>query len=119
MNKTIPCICSIDTSKQLQTTVSIGLSGDDHHSFVTSEGRSQTVVPAVEKALVEAHCSISCVTDYRVFQGPGSFTGLRVGACVAKTFGFLFGVKVNDKNSWDVINLLYDQDHFSQPPKKG
>lgn len=36
--------------------------------------------------------------------GPGSFTGVRVGVTLAKTFGFLYNRPVAGMNSFDLIN---------------
>ncbi len=48
--------------------------------------------------------------------GPGSFTGVRVGVTLAKTFGFLYGKPVAGASSFDLISKT---DVVALPSKKG
>jgi tRNA threonylcarbamoyladenosine biosynthesis protein TsaB len=47
------------------------------------------LLPAVDRALREAGCSLDAVADVSLSVGPGSFTGLRVG--LATALGLCFG----------------------------
>ena len=51
---------------------------------------SQWVHKALLEALHQAKLSLSEIDCFAVGRGPGSFTGLRVGGSVMKTFAFLF-----------------------------
>lgn len=68
----------------------------------TSQSRivkSQMVLPLVEELLREHNFKLSDITEISVVTGPGSFTGLRVGAAVANALGYLLGVPVNGKKT--------------------
>ena len=59
--------------------------------------KSQTVLPLIEEILTEHQLKLTDITDISVATGPGSFTGLRVGATIANALGYLLGVPVNGK----------------------
>ncbi|MFP5520216.1 MAG: tRNA (adenosine(37)-N6)-threonylcarbamoyltransferase complex dimerization subunit type 1 TsaB [Bdellovibrionia bacterium] len=44
----------------------------------------------VDEVLTETHLKLSDIDAFAVGQGPGSFTGIRVGANIGKTFAFAF-----------------------------
>lgn len=48
--------------------------------------------------------------------GPGSFTGVRVGVMLAKTFAYCFGAKVSGADAFDLISLTRD---VALPSKRG
>ena len=66
---------------------------------------SQSLVPLIEEAVQANNCTFSDITEIRVATGPGSFTGLRVGAAVANALGFLLGIPVNGKKA--LVTPLY------------
>jgi tRNA threonylcarbamoyl adenosine modification protein YeaZ len=49
---------------------------------------SNTVVAAVDQVLVEAGCTLDEVTGIVLVKGPGTFTGSRVGASIAKAIAY-------------------------------
>jgi tRNA threonylcarbamoyladenosine biosynthesis protein TsaB len=49
---------------------------------------SQELLPAIEKLLEHNSSSFSDLTGLVVFEGPGSFTGLRIGVTVANALAF-------------------------------
>lgn len=59
--------------------------------------KSQMVLPMIEEILIDHKRKITDITAITVATGPGSFTGLRVGATVANALGYLLGVLVNGK----------------------
>lgn len=61
--------------------------------------KSQMVLPLIEEIFQEHGITFKDITDVEVALGPGSFTGLRVGATVANALGFLLGIPVNGKNT--------------------
>lgn len=84
----------LDTSDNLKTVVRI----DDQEFLKTySSPRDQDVLGAIKAALEESGREIREVTEIEVNQGPGSFTGLRVGVSVANALGFGLKVPVNGR----------------------
>lgn len=85
---------SIDTSKIHEITVGIGEWTRTEQSVRVN---AQMVLPVLSALLVEHKLGISDITEISVATGPGSFTGLRVGAAIANTLGYLLDIPVNGK----------------------
>jgi len=64
---------------------------------------AQTLAPAIAALLAEAGLKPSDVRLVATTIGPGSFTGLRVGATTAKTFAYAVGAEVLGLNTLDVF----------------
>lgn len=60
--------------------------------------KSQKLLSLIDKTLKENGSSIDKITEVEVNTGPGSFTGLRVGASVANALGFSLGIPVNGRD---------------------
>jgi tRNA threonylcarbamoyladenosine biosynthesis protein TsaB len=91
---------SIDTSAI--NTAKIALEIDGKRFEKTSESKimkSQMVLPMIEEILREHKLRLTDITAITVVTGPGSFTGLRVGATVANALGYLLHVPVNGKKA--------------------
>jgi tRNA threonylcarbamoyl adenosine modification protein YeaZ len=52
---------------------------------------SVTLFQMVQQALAQAHLELSQIELYAVANGPGSFTGIRVGLAAARAWGTAFG----------------------------
>lgn len=90
----------IDTSAV--TTAKIALEIDGKRLEKTSESKilkSQTVLPMIEELLLAHGLKLTDITAITVETGPGSFTGLRVGATVANALGHLLNIPVNGKKT--------------------
>lgn len=70
---------------------------------------SQSVLPLIENSLQDLNLSLSDITEIETQQGPGSFTGLRVGVSIAQTLGWVLGVPVNGKrvDKGEVVTIVY------------
>jgi len=90
----------IDTSAI--NTAKISIEYDGNHFEKVKESRilkSQTVLPLIEELLREHNLKLSDISSISVMDGPGSFTGLRVGATIANTLGYLLHIPVNGKKT--------------------
>ena len=58
---------------------------------------SQIVLPLIDQVLRENGIPLQDVSEISVDQGPGSFTGLRVGIAIANVLGWIWGIPVNGK----------------------
>lgn len=64
---------------------------------------SQTLMPLVESMFVSLGMEIQCVDAVAVSAGPGSFTGLRIGAATVKGLAYALGVPVIPVPTVDVL----------------
>lgn len=90
----------VDTSEIYTAKVAVEIDGKRFEK--TSESRimkSQMVLPLIETLLSEHNLKLSDITEIVVATGPGSFTGLRVGATVANALGYLLNIPVNGKKA--------------------
>lgn len=58
---------------------------------------SQALLPLIRRLLKEAKVEFKDLKGIEVAKGPGSFTGIKVGASVANALGFSLGIPVNSK----------------------
>lgn len=108
-------IVRIDTSVTHQAIVSLNFDG----TWITkrSEVRpasAQTVLPLLEALLKEQSKTLQDVTAVEVHTGPGSFTGLRVGATIAQTLSWILQVPLNGKPPGTLPELLYEQTKYDR-----
>ena len=95
----------LDTSSNQKTVVKL----DNKTLEVDSrEWHSQVVLPMLKKLL--GRRPLSVITEIEVNPGPGSFTGLRVGAAIANALGFALKIPVNGKNvtRLDIVEPQYE-----------
>lgn len=60
-----------------------------------NEYGSQVLLPLIMKLLRTTNNELRTLKGIEVEEGPGSFTGLRVGASVAQALGFSLNIPVN------------------------
>lgn len=65
--------------------------------FKGNEYGSQVLLPLITKLLDREKMSFKDLKSIEVETGPGSFTGLKVGASVANALGFTLRIPVNGK----------------------
>lgn len=85
----------IDTSNSEKIIVKIndlGVVEDARHE------KAQKLLSVIDKVLKKEKVKLSQITSIKVDPGPGSFTGLRVGASVANTLGWVLGIPVNGRD---------------------
>ncbi|MCJ7826185.1 hypothetical protein MUP56_01045 [Patescibacteria group bacterium] len=103
---------TIDTSKTDETKVTLEVDGIRREKlFASNFHTSQQVLPLLEELCHEFNISIREITNICVHTGPGSFTGLRVGASIGNTLGWFLNVPVNGKKT-PVTKLDYGNDHW-------
>ncbi len=73
----------------------------DHNEY-----GSQVLLPRIVKLLKKNKLEFTDLEAVETEEGPGSFTGLRVGASVAQTLGFVLNIPVNGKFN-KPVNLRY------------
>ena len=86
-------IVAIDTStKQLSVALSDGQQILAEASYVTSLNHATKLMPLLERMMQEVNWSPQDLTRIVIGDGPGSYTGLRIGATTAKTLAYTLGI---------------------------
>jgi tRNA threonylcarbamoyladenosine biosynthesis protein TsaB len=94
-------ILAIDTSTEA-CSVALFYHNEITHDFVVSaRDHTKQILPMVDKLLKQSDCSLSQVDAIAFGQGPGSFTGVRIGIGVAQ--GLALGI---DKPMIGVSTLM-------------
>lgn len=98
----------IDTSNSLITKIELLTSSKP---FKIEENRKspsdQNVLEVIDKILKKSRLKLEEVNSIQIKTGPGSFTGLRVGASIANALSFALGIPVNKKNIGEIVNPEY------------
>lgn len=71
--------------------------------WMRKSSNSETIIPALQKVLKSKKLSINKIEGVLLDVGPGSFTGCRISACVAKTLGQSLNIPVFTTTSLDVL----------------
>ena len=100
----------IDTSSNQK--ISITLNADGKKEVLTQDStflRSEATLPAIEKLLNRSKLNLKDINKVDVVKGPGSFTGLRVGAAIANALSFLLRIPVNNKKVGELEEPVYNE----------
>lgn len=73
------------------------------HSWYTRNRHNVELAPAVEKMLNQAQVTANDLTGIAVAQGPGSFTGLRIGMAFAKSMAFALQIPLIPVPTFDIV----------------
>lgn len=93
---------AIDTATS-RLSVALGRTSRDaiHEEVEGARQHAAALLPAIDRLLAQRGLSRSTITSVVVADGPGSFTGLRVGAAVGKAMVVAGGIEF-----WTVPSLL-------------
>ena len=105
----------IDTSNNLITLIKL-----DNQEFLTNydSPRDQDAFGAIKRALDSTGKTIQDITSVEFNKGPGSFTGLRVGASIANTLSLTLNIPINGQAPGTVIEPTYGAPPSITMPKK-
>ena len=86
---------AIDTSNQ---TLSVAICNDQQligqYTGTTNKNHSLALMPAIDFIMKENQITPQGIERIVVAQGPGSYTGLRIGVTTAKTLAWTLGVEL-------------------------
>ena len=80
-------------------------------------GSAKTLAPAIEKLLASHAMTVADLQAIAVVQGPGSFTGPRVGIATGKVMAYALGIPVIAVDTLDVIakDFFNSRREYSNP----
>ena len=88
----------LDTSSVHETRVSLMQNGKNREIVLRGNRfRSEVALPLIVKVLAEWNVSVHDIDGIQVHEGPGSFTGLRVGFAIGNMLAQLLSVPMNGK----------------------
>ena len=94
----------IDTSISIPT-ISLIEDGEilfEFHERINSD-MSSKILPIIDDGLKQCHLSIKDIKKIFVVNGPGSFTGVRIGVTIAKTLAWSLNIPVSPISSLEFI----------------
>jgi tRNA A37 threonylcarbamoyladenosine modification protein TsaB len=99
-------IVAFSTSSRVTSVALLG--SDGTVAWAGSEHAPQRAsgacISLLERALAETGARLEEATAFAADLGPGSFTGVRVGIVMAKTFAFVYGRPCIGADSFDLIS---------------
>ena len=97
----------IDTTDNTKVLVKLAIDGNEFVKEKKVEVRSaQLVLPLLEELLSEHSLTSQDLDEIEVNEGPGSFTGVRVGVSIANALAFALGIPVNKTKIIDGKTLV-------------
>jgi tRNA threonylcarbamoyladenosine biosynthesis protein TsaB len=100
----------IDTSDNKQIRVLLEIDGKIQEEVISDSKilKSEAALPLISDILVKNNLKLEDLESVDVVEGPGSFTGLRVGISIANALGFLLKIPVNGKTIGELANPVYN-----------
>jgi tRNA threonylcarbamoyladenosine biosynthesis protein TsaB len=100
----------IDTSNNKEISIELEIDGQKQEKIVSDSKvlRSEAALPLIDDLLKKNNLSLKDLSGIDVFEGPGSFTGLRVGISIANALGFLLKIPVNGKKVGELASPVYN-----------
>lgn len=98
----------IDTSNNQK--ISVGVEFDGKKEKVEREidtRKAQAILPMIDEILNKHELKVSDLSSIEVVEGPGSYTGLRVGIAIANALAFSLKIPINGKKVGKLVAPRY------------
>jgi len=102
-------ILFIDTSDNQK--ISVGVQLENKKEIIEREidtRKAQAVLPMVDEVLKKHGLSVRNLSSIEVFEGPGSYTGLRVGIAIANALSYSLKIPVNKRKIGEFAEPVYE-----------
>lgn len=80
----------------------------DEKRKVSSRNHSDYTMPMIERILKENKFNVHDLDEILVVNGPGSFTGVRLGVTIAKTLAYTLNIPIKTITSLEAFAVSYD-----------
>ena len=99
-------ILAVDTTTK-SASVSVKTENSLYIDKVENEvTHSEKLLPLIDKVLIDANIDISKITNFACINGPGSFTGIRIGLATVKALAQVRNLDIFSINSLELIAYL-------------
>ena len=99
----------IDTKDNKKVIAKLVVGKKEYIQYSSSENRHpESILKLIKKVVKDAKISLPSIDEIWVDEGPGSYTGLKVGVSVANALGFSLQKKVNGKELGELIEPVYE-----------
>lgn len=100
----------IDTTKMNETIVRLHTEdGEYTKQMISPDRKSQLTLPFIEEVCSEHQIQLQQITNIELATGPGSFTGIKVGAAIAGTLSLLLNIPINGLPPGTIPPLVYGE----------
>jgi len=96
-------ILSIDTTTKVASVAILNNSKIISNSVSNEITHSEKLLPLIDSTLNEANLTLKDIDLYSAINGPGSFTGIRIGLATLKAFSMIDNKKIFSMPSTDLI----------------
>lgn len=98
----------IDTSDNKNVFAKIVTDENEYISTTVKGNRNpDSIVNLIEDVLKKSGLNLHDINGIDINEGPGSFTGLKVGASVANALSFALAKKINNKPIGEIVEPTY------------
>lgn len=80
------------------------------HKIIESNKHSEFTVNLLKEILEENNLKVEDINEIIVINGPGSFTGVRIGVVIAKIIGYTKNINIKPISYLEALSLNYDRD---------
>lgn len=88
-------------------------------TWLANQDHTRTLLPHIQRALVDTNTGIEALTAIAVALGPGSFNGLRVGLSTAKGLAIARGLPLTGASTLELLALEYGQAEVAMNAGRG
>ena len=87
----------------------------------TNNNHSITIMPILVEALNEAKIDVNDLNEIIVVNGPGSFTGVRLGVTIAKTLAYVLNIPIKTMSSLLIkaVSFTHEDVNIIEKEKNG
>lgn len=76
---------------------------------VSSQNHSKLVMPSIDNILKDSEIDTSYLNEIIIVNGPGSFTGVRIGVVIAKTLSYTLNIPIKTITSLECISVSFNK----------
>ena len=99
-------LLAIDTTTKVASVAIQKEEAITMHSISNEITHSEKLLPLIDSTLKEVKLTINDIDTYAVINGPGSFTGLRIGLATLKAFAMITQAKIFSLSSTKLLAII-------------